>query len=165
MRYSRVRLQRWSRSGKRGETGQALVELAFSVSFLLLILLGAAEFGRFVYFAIELSNAAKAAAQYGSRNSLTAADIAGMQAAAAADAPEAYNACTNFTTTIGATSCSCVSAGVSTAAASCSVTCATGYLVQNLTVNTSAQCTSLVHPRGLNTTLTITGSAVQEVMQ
>ncbi len=46
-----------------GQSGQALIELAVSMPLFLLLLLGAAEFGRIAYMAIELTDAAKAAAQ------------------------------------------------------------------------------------------------------
>jgi Flp pilus assembly protein TadG len=156
---------RWHWSGKNNEAGQALVELAFAVSFLLLLLLGAVEFGRFAYLAIELSNAAKGAAQYGSQNSIKAADITGMQLVASQDAPEAQNACTNFTTTIQQpATCACMVGGDATPAASCQSNCS-GYLVQYLTITTSAQCKPLIYPSNFGATLTLTGHAVQEVMK
>jgi len=132
---------------------------------LFLLLLGAVEFGRFAYLAIEISSAAKAAAQYGAQNSITAADISGMQLVASKDAPEVGSSCTNFTTTIAQpASCVCVTSG-SSAAATCGTTCAAGsYLVQNLTVTTSAQCKPLTHVPGF-ATLTLSGHAVQEVLR
>ena len=51
-----------------GEDGQALIETSISASLLILLMLGAVEFGRAAYVAIEVSNAARAAAQYGAMN-------------------------------------------------------------------------------------------------
>jgi Flp pilus assembly protein TadG len=165
MQCSRLQFHQWHRSGKDDEAGQALIEVALGVSLLLLLLLGAVEFGRFAYFAIELSNAAKAAAQYGSQNSITAADVAGMQLVASQDAPEVNSACTNFTTTIQQpATCACVVSGASSAA-SCSATNCAGYIVQYLTVSTSAQCRPMIHADHFTATLTMTGHAVQEVLK
>lgn len=146
------------------EKGQALVELAITLPVLFLLVLGGVEMGRFAYLAIEISSAAKAAAQYGSQNSVTAADVSGMQAAAAQDAPEVAAQCTNFATTINPGSCACVGAGSSTSAA-CGSTCAHGYLVQNLSVTTSAQCAPIIYPSGFGGTITLSGRAVQEVLK
>lgn len=46
--------------GRQGnEAGQALVELALAVPLLFMLLIGAVEFARVVYAAIEVSNAAR----------------------------------------------------------------------------------------------------------
>jgi len=47
-----------------GDTGQGLIELALTLPFLMFILLGAAEFARFGWAAIETANAARAGVQY-----------------------------------------------------------------------------------------------------
>src|ERR1700739_1039098 len=73
------------------ESGQAFIELALTVPFLVLLLLGAAELARVAYMAIELSNAAKAAVQYGAQNPTTAVDVSGMQTAAQLEAPDLSN--------------------------------------------------------------------------
>ena len=149
------------------EAGQAIVELALTLPILVLLLLGAVEFGRFALLAIEISNAAKAAAQYGSQNAITAADVTGMKAVAAQDAPDVTTQCTGFNTSISGSSpatCACVSGGVSSASSCSSTTCA-GYLVQKLTITTTAQCTPVIYPRGFGGTLTLSGSAVQEVLK
>jgi Flp pilus assembly protein TadG len=64
------------------EEGQALVETAVSMSLLVLLMLGAVEFGRLAFAAIEVNNTAKAAAQYGSQSHATALDQSGMLQAA-----------------------------------------------------------------------------------
>lgn len=155
---------KWLRRG--GDSGQALVELALSVSLFFMLLLGAVEFGRFAYLAIEIANAAKASAQYGAQNSITAADVTGMKLVAAKDAPEASKACTDFKTTIDQpATCSCVVSGASSSAACDGSTVCTGYIVQKLTITISAQCKPMVYPKGFGATLTISGHAVQEVLR
>jgi Flp pilus assembly protein TadG len=49
----------------RCESGQALVELALMMPIMMLLLVGALALARVAYAAIEVSNAAKAAVQYG----------------------------------------------------------------------------------------------------
>jgi len=66
---------------------QASVELALGLPLLLMMFLVVVETGRAFYIAISLANAARAGVQYGSQNLSTAADNAGMQAAATNDAP------------------------------------------------------------------------------
>src|ERR1700742_683559 len=69
-----------------GDTGQGLLELALTLPLLMLILLGAAEFARFAWAAIETANAARAGVQYGAQTQITASDNVGMQTAALNDA-------------------------------------------------------------------------------
>jgi Flp pilus assembly protein TadG len=56
------------------QSGQSLVELALVLPILLLLLVGIIEIGRFSYYSILVSNAARAGAQYGAQNLITAAD-------------------------------------------------------------------------------------------
>lgn len=168
MRYQKPGLYEFIRSRGSSEEGQALVELSVSITLIFILLLGAVEFGRFAYLAIEIANAAKAAAQYGAQNSITAADIDGMKLAAANDAPDVAKGCTNFTTTIPEpAACSCVVSGASSST-NCdgsTLPACTGYIVQKLTITTTAQCAPIAFPAGFGGTLTISGHAVQEVMR
>jgi Flp pilus assembly protein TadG len=67
------------------EGGQSLVELALVLPLLLLLLVGTIEIGRFAYYSILVSNAARAGAQYGAQSLVTAADATGMTNAAQND--------------------------------------------------------------------------------
>jgi len=152
------------------DAGSALMEFALSLPVLLLILTGAVEFGRFAYLAIEMTNAAKAAAQYGAQNPTTAADQTGMNAVAQQDAPDALAACTKFQTSFtpqtgDPPSFACVSSidNSSTMATSGSSCGTNQYMVQNLEITTTAQCSPFIYPNV--GTLTLTGHAVQEVLQ
>lgn len=71
---------------RRDDRGQALVETALVLPLLFLLLLGAAELGRVAYAAIEISNAARAGAQYGSQDAGTMGDTNGITTAAQNDA-------------------------------------------------------------------------------
>jgi Flp pilus assembly protein TadG len=61
------------------------VELALVLPILLLLLVGVIEIGRFSYYSILVSNAARAGAQYGAQGLATAADQNGMETAATND--------------------------------------------------------------------------------
>jgi Flp pilus assembly protein TadG len=56
------------KSAVNRENGAALVELVVSLPVLVALLVGIADFARVFYTAIELSNAARAGAQYGAKN-------------------------------------------------------------------------------------------------
>jgi Flp pilus assembly protein TadG len=72
----------------RGEQGASLVELALVMPLLMLLLVGAIDFGRAFYLEIEIAGAAHAAAMYGSQNPT---DTTGMQTTAQDDAPNVPN--------------------------------------------------------------------------
>jgi Flp pilus assembly protein TadG len=57
----------WTRAAA-GETGAAMVELAVALPILVALLVGTADFARVFYTAIEMTNAARAGAQYGAKN-------------------------------------------------------------------------------------------------
>lgn len=119
------------------QSGQGLVELALTVPMMVLLLLGAAEFAMVSYVAIEVANAAKAAAQYGAQNTTTAADTTGMQTAAINDAGNLGLTNSDVTVTV----------------ANSVITVAVAY-----------SFSPLVHLPGLPTSFTLHGNAVQEVM-
>ena len=69
------------------ERGQSLVELAFVLPLLLLLLVGIIEIGRFAFYSILVANAARAGAQYGAQSLATAGDTTGISTAGTNDAP------------------------------------------------------------------------------
>jgi Flp pilus assembly protein TadG len=70
-----------------GERGQSLVELAFVVPLLLLLMVGIIEIGRFAYYSILVASAARAGAIYGAQSLATAKDTTGISTAGTNDAP------------------------------------------------------------------------------
>jgi len=150
------------------EEGQALVETAVSMSLLVLLMLGAVEFGRLAFAAIEVNNAAKAAAQYGSQSHATALDQAGMLQAAQSE----YSNLTGMSLlspngTNGYT-CSCADTGL---AASCtnnsvsSPTCPGSFVEVNLLVQTQTTFNPLIHIPGFPQNYNLVGTAKQKVLQ
>jgi len=69
----------------RADSGTTILELALLAPLLLSLLMGIIEFGRYAYFGILVTNAARAGAQYGAQSLVTAADTAGIQSAAGND--------------------------------------------------------------------------------
>jgi Flp pilus assembly protein TadG len=70
---------------KASESGQSLVELAFSLIVLLYLLLGAVEFGIALFQYISIRDAAQEGALYGSINPTNEAEMQARAIAAAAD--------------------------------------------------------------------------------
>ena len=62
-------LERTFRGAYRDERGNAFLEMALALPFLLLAAIGVAEFGRVYFNAIRVANAATAGAQFGAQNS------------------------------------------------------------------------------------------------
>jgi Flp pilus assembly protein TadG len=147
----------WMRRGIRGDSGQDLVELALATPILLLLLLGAAEFARLAYAAIEVESAAKAGIQYGSQSATTASDTEGVQTAASNGAPDITLNPTTVTI-----SCICSNGSAST----CLRTdCATSHIEEILKVQTQATFDPLIYAPGLPKSFTLHGQATQKVLE
>src|SRR5579871_6183987 len=89
MRVAGRRFERFDGRGcasrVRGWRGQTVVEVALLLPLLLFLLVGLIEVGRYAYFDILISNAARAGAQYGAQSLIQAADVAGIRTAAQND--------------------------------------------------------------------------------
>ncbi|HET9099687.1 MAG TPA: TadE/TadG family type IV pilus assembly protein [Acidobacteriaceae bacterium] len=147
-------------AGKRSDTGQSLVELALMFPIFILLLVGAAEFGRLAYAAIEVSNAARAGASYGSLSHITASDFTNIELVATTDAANLTGVtatATNF--------CACSTGGTitcSTALTSCP---SPARIIEYVQVNTSASFDPLFHLPGIPTTFPLSGQAIMRVEQ
>jgi Flp pilus assembly protein TadG len=142
-------------SGPANENGQALIETALSVLFLVFLLLGTTEFARLAYAAIEVSNAAKAAVQYAAQNGATAGDSTGMQTAASNEAP-------NLSVTVSLAPLSVVCSDGS--AYSKSSGCSPGtFAVTTVTVKTTSTYNPLIHIPGFAGSMALHGQASQVV--
>jgi len=146
----------------RGESGQALVEL-FLISVLVLIplFIGALEFARAAYAYIEVSNAARAAAQYGAQTDTTASDSDGMLTAARND----YSIDpSKLSLTQSSFVCNCSDTGTSVSCTDSTV-CPGAHIIKTLTVRTQATFDPGFYEPFLAKTFTINGVAVQRVLQ
>jgi Flp pilus assembly protein TadG len=147
---------------KRWDDGQSLVELALVMPLFILILAGTTEFARFAWAAVITSSAARAGAQYGAQNHITASDGPGIQAQAANDS-------INLTGLSTTSSHYCVCSTATSTQITCSTaltTCpAPATILEYVQVNTSATVTPFAHYPGLPTSLTLTGTSIMEVEQ
>jgi len=141
----------------RSARGQSSVELAVAVPLLLLLLLAGIDFARVFYMSSGVNSAARAGAQYGSQSVITAADSAGMIAAAKTDG-------TNFSgLSATATQCTCASSTTVTA-------CPSGYCTNApqatfVQVTTTSVFQTLVNYPGIPSSTTLTGKAIMQVQQ
>jgi Flp pilus assembly protein TadG len=177
MKITRMRRFIWLDAFWRGDSGSALVETALTVPVVAMLLLGAVEMGDFAFRASEVSNAARAAAQYGAmngggftdcKNGFTAGDCdstSGMYVAAKGDAPRTFATCTNFTVNV-TSACTCSGGGACAAGTPYSCASGSGLPVVNVKVNTSAQCSPVTSvPNLFSGAFTLQGFAQQEVLQ
>jgi Flp pilus assembly protein TadG len=156
----------------RKDSGQALVETAVSISFLLFILLGAAELGRVAYASIEVSNAARAATQYACMNggafivntsNQMSPDTAGMLNAAKADAYQ-ISVLSPSSLTLTATMTAVCSDGTSAGNPPIAGGCGKKFMFMTVTTNTQAIFNPLIHVPGLGLTYTLHGQSIQQVL-
>jgi Flp pilus assembly protein TadG len=143
------------------ENGQALVEASLTLPFFLLLLLGAFNLARAAYTGIEVSDAAKAAVQYGAQSSATAADTSAIQNAAAADASDL----SSLTTTVSvAGMCSDGSACTGTGGTCQSTDCPSSHIETTLTVNTATTYQPSFPWPGTSSGIPLHGLAVQKIL-
>lgn len=75
----------------RGASGNVTIEFGFLILILVSLAIGAFDFGRLGYRKIAITSAARAGAQYGIQDLVTAADTAGMIQAARNDIKDTNN--------------------------------------------------------------------------
>jgi Flp pilus assembly protein TadG len=165
MTQIRLKCRRVLRVLRGGRSGQALIEVALTAPILVLMFVGAAEFARVAFAAIEVANAARAGVAYGAQSVSAAADATGIQTAATLDAGDLAASLTATARTSGVCSsgASCTGAG-----SSCLNTdCATpgDHIETILTVDTVVTFDPLIHVPGIPRTFTLHGHAVQECLQ
>jgi Flp pilus assembly protein TadG len=141
------------------ETGQNLVEVALLAPLLLLLAVGIIEIGRYAYYSILVANAARAGAQYGAQNLVTAADAAGIQTAAENDGQDLA-----ALTVTSQQNCGCTGSGIG---ASCP---ATGCVSPNpalvyVKVSVSGKFNSLFKFPGIPASITVNSTEVMRVAQ
>ena len=153
------------RCGLKDEQGQSFVELALTLPVLTVILLGAAEFGRLAYAAIEVSNAARAGVAYGSQTLITAADIAGMKNAATNDGSDILTWASVGLSATAFQTCKC-SNGTAVTCANAGTTCVSpAHVLLYVQVNTQATVDPLFYVYGLPKSYALKGQAIMRVSQ
>ena len=137
-----------------------MVELAIALPILLLLTLGVIEFGRAAYFSIEVSEAARAGAQYGSQSLADAANSDNITQAAQNSVPDIGM----MSVTVHPQSCVCpgtnaVTGGDCTGLLGCS------YPLVYLTVTTSYTLDTLFQYPGLPASFSLNGSSTLPVQR
>lgn len=153
--------------GLRSESGSALVELSFIMAFLgIPLLLGTADLAPVVYDSIEVSNAAHAAALYGSYGQSNASNTSAITTAAQNEAQD-FGTSLNVTPTTYYV-CSLSQGGTTyttSAAATSACTGTYGHALQYVKVVVSASVTPLVKLPGLPNPWPLTSTSVMEVQE
>ena len=149
------------------ESGQSIVELAFSLPLFLLLILGGAEIANLAWASVQVNNAARAAAAYASisRANAGTSNLSNIQAAAQNEAPTLITDPSSQVTSTQV--CTCVSnAGVAgTPDPGCTntnteTTCQTPSVIDvAVQINVSAPVRTLVHYPGLPATYTVNAQA------
>lgn len=151
----------------RGESGSAFVEMAVALPVLVAIFIGTADFARVFYYAMELTTAARAGAQYGAYNSVTVTETANITSAAQNAAPNISPITVIIATPPGVCQCALNDGtGQPWPAVACSPTptCASGsHLVQYITVQTRKTFTIISRFLPINRSITLTRSATLRV--
>jgi Flp pilus assembly protein TadG len=150
------------------ESGNALIELAITLPLFALIILGGAEIANIAWSSVQINNAARAGAAFGSLSRANAADVTDIANAAQNEAPKLIT--TPSTQVTSTQACYCVSGGTST-----SIPCdtnalfacppATGTIQVAVQVSVQAPVTPLVHYPGLPSLYTVSARATMGVEQ
>jgi Flp pilus assembly protein TadG len=149
----------------RWERGQIAVEVAIVAPLLALVLVICADFGRVFYTNVEVDNAARAGAQYGSQTTATAANTTNIATAAIAGAPNIGLTSASISSSV----CSCESPTPSGFSA-CSTASTTPYCTDSPSANyvtvtaTATYHTILAYP-GIPSSTKLTGTATMQILQ
>jgi Flp pilus assembly protein TadG len=144
--------------GRRPERGAALVEMAVALPLLVLVVVGTIDFARVFYMTIELTNAARAGAQYGAQNFEKSSETANMESTA-------QSAAVNVGTIVASASrlCQCATDDGTFSSTSppndCTDSCAGNHLVVAVTVTATSTFTTVARIPGIPHILTISRSA------
>ncbi len=153
----------------RRQSGQSLVEVALMLPFLLVLLLGVIEIGRYAYIGILVGNAARAGAAYGTQSPAMSVDEPGITLAAKNDFQNNGQDPSLLTVDAPVVVCGCDSGGTVTTAG-CSTqtnptagTCTTGHWVATLTVTAHGTFSGLFNYPGIPASVALSRSATMRV--
>jgi Flp pilus assembly protein TadG len=153
----------------RSESGNAMVELAVALPVLVLTLVGTVDFARIFYTSIELTNAARAGAQYGAANLGNSGNYGAMESTA--------TGAVNITgvTAVASRLCQCAdssgtltptSGGANNCIALVTVSCPGLHRVMTVTVTTSKTFTSVAaNVPGIPTSILLNRTATLRVSE
>jgi hypothetical protein len=143
----------------RAQFGQSVVEMALITPVILLLLVGTIEIGRFAYYGIEVSNAARAGVQYGAQSLADSKDVPGITQAAQNDAPDVAGM-----NVIAINRCACSNSPANYVGCPARG-CAPGHGLVFLQVDTTANIQPLFRYPGMPASFAAKGQAIMRVMQ
>ena len=149
----------------RAQSGQSMIEFAFVLPILLVLLLGVIELGRYAYVAILVGNAAHAGAFYGAQSHPQSVDTIGITAAADNDFQNNGQNLSALTVTSLA-SCGCDNGGTITSAPCTGTgagTCAAGHWVVAVSVTASGSFAALFNYPGIPASITVSRTSTMRV--
>jgi Flp pilus assembly protein TadG len=149
----------------RAQSGQSMIEFAFVLPILLLLLLGGIELGRYAYLAILVGNAAHAGAFYGAQSHPQSVDTIGITAAANNDFQNNGQNVNTLTVTSLA-SCGCDNGGTITSAPCTGTgagTCAAGHWVVAVSVTASGTFAALFNYPGIPASIAVSRTSTMRV--
>lgn len=137
---------------KREDEGQALIELSLALPLLCVMLLGMAELARVAYAAIEVSNAAHAAAQYAASSRASASNYAASGGNYSGGISNAANADSDLSgsdaikVTAVSVSCTCANTAYTPSSCSDNTTCISNNtgMIETVTVQTQTSFHPLI---------------------
>ena len=159
MKFEGAPFARKIRRSRLARSGQSVAEMALLTPLLLLMLVGTIEIGRFAYYGIEVSSAARAGVQFGAQSLADSRDLTGITQAAQNDAPEVPGL--NVT---ARDRCAC-SNSPATLVGCPAFACAPGHALVFLQVETTANIKPLFPYPGLPAKFVARGHAVMRVAQ
>jgi Flp pilus assembly protein TadG len=155
---------------RRPQSGQALLELALMLPFLLLLVVGVVEIGRYAYIGVLVANAAHAGAIYGAQSLGQSGDGPGIQTAALNDFRDNTGDTANLTLTSVSSSYSCgcdnggaVTAGICTGTGAATCAAGTGHPVVTLTVTATGTFNPLFSYPGVSGSITLSRTSTMRV--
>jgi Flp pilus assembly protein TadG len=153
----------------RSAAGAAIVEMALVLPVLVAVFVGTADFARVFYYSIELTNAARAGAQYAAHNSAQATRTADIIAAARSAAPNISTATDPIDVILSTPPpvCQCApndGTGQPWPVAACPTICTAGnHLVEAITVETRKIFTPFSRFPGIPTNIPLSRRATMRV--
>lgn len=141
---------------RNAQSGSAAVEFAVVAPVLVFFLLGLIDVGRYMYYGILASHAARAGVQYGTQTSLTALDNVGISNAALQDAQGLSNF--HATATI-----LCTANGASTSCPANNTSSIPTSLVYYVQVNVTGSFNTLIAYPGIPSSVHVTGNSIMRL--
>jgi Flp pilus assembly protein TadG len=144
-----------AKDGRR-ESGSAAAEFALIAPVLIFFLLGLIDVGRYMFYGILASHAARAGVQYGTQTSMTALDNTGIQNAALQDAQglSGFQAHATVLCTVSGASSSCPANNTGSIPTS---------LVYYVEVTVTGSFNTLIKYPGIPSTVPVTGNAIMRL--